>query len=66
MNEPLSKEMRGPVLEYMKQYARASGWTIQTRFGKGYIDLIAASRAPSKSSKNFSESLWGSRSRPKP
>lgn len=53
MAEPLAKDVKKPVVEYMKQYANACGWGLQVKFEKNYIALIAVSKPASRASKNL-------------
>lgn len=59
MNETLPTAMKGPVLDYMKKYARACGWRVSVRFEKRYA-LVRASRASSNASKNSNANASGS------
>lgn len=52
MNAPMPKDVKKPILEYMRQYARACGWKMQVKFEKNYICLIASSKAASSASRN--------------
>ena len=51
MNTPLPKDAKKPVVTYMKQYAKACGWTMRVKFEKNYIALIATSNPASRASK---------------
>jgi hypothetical protein len=51
MHEELPDSMRPMVKAYMRQYARASGWTLKKlSFRKGYCEIEASSSALSSSS----------------
>lgn len=49
----VSKEVRSPLEKYMRSYARASGWNIQSlKFTKTYAALVMTpSKAASKAAK---------------
>ena len=51
MNERLPDTAKRAVTAYMKQYAKESGWRLKVAFKKGYVELEAASKDASSSSK---------------